>query len=765
MSTSQYLLGAAELAVIAAALGLGAYHLRALLAPVWTGALARLAEIVIALSMLILVAEILGVVGLFEEVPLLIGYVVAGLGATFLARRRGLPEPPEAPEARSSWLMIGIGIVAASIVIIHWAHPTGQALDTGMYYQDTTWYHMSFSGRFDQTGEIGPLHFTDPLKLAVWFYPQNSELLHGIGIVFLQTDFLSPLINLIFCALCLLAAWCIGRPYAIGGVTLLGAAVVLDSEMMVGSQAGQAPNDVAGLFFLMAALAFLVDGAASAHAEREAAAAASDNAAPAPPPPEPVAAPSNPGNPGRSGITEELEMGVVEDVPVEGDPRALATVGAGPLFMAGLAAGLGVGTKITLLATIAAFTLGVVILGGRQHWLRALGIWLGGILITSGFWYGRNFVEALNPFPQIQKIGPIDLPGPDQVAIYPRPPHKLSEYYNDPLVWEHKLTPVLLDRLGPLWPVILAVVVIALVWAFVKGGSALMRILALTGAVAGIAYIFTPLTASGDPYDGSGFDANLRYVAPVLTVGLLLLPLIPWFRHGKRPWILIGLFTVLLLQGTITQSNWEFPHHLASIGLAFLIVGVPALLVAGFRRGLNPMLLASLGVLVAIGAVALGRVREDYYLDHRYVTASRPPLSGGFRSTPEWQPLQDWGRKASDERIAVFGRAGAFGQYFFYGEDLSNHVQYLGEEGNRGTFRPIYTCELWRQTINQGNYDYIVTTPAIGVIETVTPPQNLWTSDDPNVETVIQSGPAAVYRINGPLDPSTCARLGDLARA
>jgi hypothetical protein len=138
-----------------------------------------------------------------------------------------------------------------------------------MYYQDTTWYHMSFSARFAQTGDVGPLHFTDPLKLAVWFYPQNSELLHGIGIVFLKTDFLSPLINLMFCALCLLAAWCIGRPYAIGGVTLLGAAVVLDSEMMVGSQAGQAPNDVAGLFFLMAALAFLVDGAASAHAARE----------------------------------------------------------------------------------------------------------------------------------------------------------------------------------------------------------------------------------------------------------------------------------------------------------------------------------------------------------------------------------------------------------------------------------------------------------------------------------------------------------------
>src|SRR6476659_996534 len=750
MSTSQYLLGAAELAVIAAALGLGAYHLRALLVPAWMGALARLAEVVIGLTMLILVSELIGALGLFKELPLVLGSVVAGLGTTYLVRRRGLPQAPRTMEVRSSPIMVAIGIAAAVLVVVHWAHPSGQALDQGMYYQDTTWYHMSFSARFDQTGHIGPLHFTDPLKLAAWFYPQNSELLHGVGIVALNTDFLSPLINLMWCALCLLAAWCVGRPYGIGGVTVLGAAVVLDSNMMVFSQAGQGPNDIAGLFFLMAALAFLVDGAASAHAAREAVRARRQAA-------------SAPAEEPASGETGEL--GIVQDVPVEGDPRALATVGAGPLFMAGLAAGLGVGTKITLLATLGALTIGIAVLGGRQHWLKALGIWLGAMVITCGFWYGRNFVYALNPFPQLHKFGPIRLPGPDQLSLYPREPHSLSEYYNDPNVWDNKLFPVLHDRLGPLWPVILAVVVVALVWALFRGGSALMRILAAAGMVAGIAYIFTPLTASGSLGDPSGFDANLRYVSPVLMVGFLLLPLIPWFRHGTRPWILIGLFIVLLIQGTVTQSNWEFKHHLASIGLAFLIVGVPALLVAGFRARLNPVLLVSFGVVMAITAVVLGRVREDYYLDHRYVTAVRPPLGGGFRATPEWQPLQDWGRKASHERIGVFGRASAFGQYFFYGNDLSNHVQYLGQEGNHGTFRPIYTCALWRQTINEGHYDYVVTTPAIGVVESIAPPQNLWTSRDPNSQTVIQSGPAAVYKINGPLDPATCAQLGSAANA
>src|SRR3954451_22295801 len=317
MSTGRYLLGAAELAVIAAALGIGAYHLRALLAPAWTGALARLAEVVIGLSMLILVSELFGALGLFKEVPLLLGYVAAGVGAMLFARRRGLPESPWTADVRSSPLMVAIGIAAAVLVVVHWAHPTSQAVDQGMYYQDTTWYHMSFSARFAQTGHVGPLHFTDPLKLAAWFYPQNSELLHGVGIAFLKTDFLSPLINLMWVALCLLAAWCVGRPYGIGGVTVLGAAVVLDSNMLVGSQAGQAPNDVMGLFFLMAAFAFLVDGAASAHAIRVAANSRRTDAAAAAPAPE-----------------ETGELGVVEDVPVEGDPRVLATVGAGPLFMA-----------------------------------------------------------------------------------------------------------------------------------------------------------------------------------------------------------------------------------------------------------------------------------------------------------------------------------------------------------------------------------------------------------------------------------------------
>ena len=60
-----------------------------------------------------------------------------------------------------------------------------------MFGGDTTWYHMPFAARFAQEHSIVHLHFTDPLRLAAWFYPQSSELIHGSAIVLFKDDWLS----------------------------------------------------------------------------------------------------------------------------------------------------------------------------------------------------------------------------------------------------------------------------------------------------------------------------------------------------------------------------------------------------------------------------------------------------------------------------------------------------------------------------------------------------------------------------------------------
>lgn len=752
--------------MIVASLGIGAFYLRALLVPGWTGALGRLAEFVLGLSALVVIAELIGLVGLLEELPLVLACAIVGLGTAFWARPRvDEPEHGESPAVRSSTVMLVIAVAASALVVAHWAEPTQEALDTGMYYQDTTWYHMSFSGRFAQTGEVGPLHLTDPLKLTAWYYPQNSELLHAIPMVAMDTDFLSPLINLGWLAVALLAAWCIGRPYAVGTATLLGGAVVLDSEMFVGSQAGNAPNDIAGLFFLLCVIAFLVNGAATARATPRIAGAAEPPAS-EPDPEVPLAADGAPGFDPKAD-EDHPQQGVVTDVPVAGDPRVLAGVGSGPLLLAGLAAGLGIGTKITLLAAIGFLTLGVAYLGGREGWWKALGFWLGGMLVTAGFWYGRNLFFALNPFPQIEKIGPINLPGPDQGGFYPREPHSLSEYYNDPGVWEDYFFPPLKDGLGPLWPLIFAFVAAGLVFAFFRGGSKLMRVLAATGIFAAIAYVFTPLTASGGLGQPTGFEANLRYVAPAMIIGLTITPLVPALRRRPWPWILIGVFGLFILQGTLrfgitggfdidASPSWNYGHLDESIELALLLVAVPALIVAGARAGVGRWALTAFGLAALALTIVIGDTQRKQFLDERYEASVAPVLEAGFRSTPAWTPLQVFGKRTSDSRIGVVGRASAFGQYFFYGDDLSNHVQYLGEELRRGTFRQIDNCQDFRRIVNEGDYDYIVVTPRIRR-ETSIPPELFWTGDDKAVKKNVSSGGlAGVFRVDGKLDPSTC---------
>ncbi|MDP9189047.1 MAG: hypothetical protein M3O25_07340, partial [Actinomycetota bacterium] len=294
-----------------------------------------------------------------------------------------------------------------------------------------------------------------------------------------------------------------------------------------------------------------------------------------------------------------------------------------------------------------------------------------------------------------------------------------------------------------------------------------MRVLAVTGVFAGIAYVFTPLTASGGLGQPTGFEANLRYVSPALIIGLTITPLVPALRRRPWPWALIALFALFVAQGTLrvgltggfdidASPSWNYGHLDESLELALLVVGVPALIVAGARVGIKRWALAGFGVAALALTLVLGNTQRDQYLDERYEASVAPVLEAGFRSTPDWTPLQVFGKRTSDSRIGVVGRASAFGQYFFYGDDLSNHVQYLGKELDRGTFRQIDNCRDLRRIANDGDYDYLVVTPRIRR-ETSVPPELFWVGDDPAAKkNVSSSGLAGVFRVDGRLDPSTC---------
>ena len=83
MSLGRYALGAACLLVVLASLALAAVNVRRHWLADWTGAPARLAEIVIALATLVAILEVLGTVGWFELAPIVAACAAAG-GASVL---------------------------------------------------------------------------------------------------------------------------------------------------------------------------------------------------------------------------------------------------------------------------------------------------------------------------------------------------------------------------------------------------------------------------------------------------------------------------------------------------------------------------------------------------------------------------------------------------------------------------------------------------------------------------------------------------------
>src|SRR5262249_48136539 len=182
--------GAIERLAVAGALAYGAAGLRGRLLAGWSGASARLAEVVLGLSLLVVITELVGVVGLYRPGWILLAAVVVGLGVGGALRPPrtdvALPSPPVAPYA------MAVAVAAALLVAAHWAMPTQTGLDIGMYLPNTTWHNAPFAARFVQDHQVGALHFTEVLNLTVWFYPQNSELLHSLAPPFPANTFPSP---------------------------------------------------------------------------------------------------------------------------------------------------------------------------------------------------------------------------------------------------------------------------------------------------------------------------------------------------------------------------------------------------------------------------------------------------------------------------------------------------------------------------------------------------------------------------------------------
>jgi hypothetical protein len=713
MSFGDYLTGVIGLAFVAGPLAFAAVRLRTRLLPGWEGAPARLAEAVLGVSLLTVLLQLLGAIGILEPAVLVLGAIAIGVAAHFAPWMRpsgeaGTPPPaPPIPPLHALIALAGVAFVAA-----HWATGLQDVWARGMLTFDTLWYHGPFAARIAETGSVWGLNFTDPLYLN-WFYPQNSELLHGAGIALFDRDLFSPLVNFAWLGVALLAAWCIGRPYGVAPLSLLAVALILDTGPMVPREAGTLANDMTGVAMLLAAAALLINA---------------------------WAARGSPGLPARG---------------VSGEASASGGGISGALLIAGLAMGLALGTKLTIAGPTAAMAVGVPLIVGPGFRRRALGLFLGGVAITAGFWFVRNLIHSGSPLPWLQDIGPVDLPGPGR-GLEGRDDYSVAHYLfanPDVDVWKD-FYKAITNLLGPVWFVLLGATALGAILAVWRPRSAAVRLCGAVAIAGAVAYIFTPLTAAGPEGDPLAFGINLRYLVPAFALGLALVPLEPRLtpERARLP-LLIGGVAALVLVSLYSDSAYIWDEPFASKPWAALIgvvlVGVPVGLALLGR--VRPALAATVGAILVLAVAAVGWERQDDYFDHRYTRAEdfRFDLDDAFV----------WAKETSGERIAVAGTSGAYNQYGLYGDRLGNYVQYVGQTGPRGNFTRIENCPDFREALNDGDYDYLVTTPDLDLNNPVrarTSPERGWIQDDPAVEQVLLVGRVAVFRLNGELAAGGC---------
>lgn len=716
-SFGSYIAGSLAVIGIVAALGLGGYWLRRWIVPEFSGALARLADATLAVALLVISLEILGTLSVLRFGWIIVFTIAVGLGATLLgywkAPERG--EEVKAP-AVAKWALI-LAIAVASFTMAEWTFPSQLNLDQGMFGGDTTWYHMPFAATMAQQHSTVHLHFTDPLRLAAWFYPQSSELIHAAAIVLFKTDWLSPLINLFWLAIALLGCWCVGRPYKVGPATLIAGAIVLDSGVMIETQPGEARNDIMGLAFLVAFAAFLIN----AHQRR---------------------APQ--------------EGDAVEDTP----ERGAALLDKGPLVLAGIAGGLAISVKTTFLVPVVAIAIGVFLFSGKgRRWTTA---WILGlsIFVTGGYWYVRAAIKTGgNPIP-ITKFGPLHLPVPDQMPLDPRPRFAVAHYLGDPTVYRRWFFPQLENALGPLWPLILIVAVAAALFIVVRSRNKILRVVAAAALLTAIVYVFTPLTAAGQEGSPTGFFTNTRYLIPGLILAMVMVPIArPLRAPDRRAQITLIFLGVVYWITVLTTPKWYPTYVFGTIFITLALVWVPAALALGRSRGfMSRRVVAAAAALVLLLAVVLGRAQQVQYAKQHYTKTTLFLQEGGP------QKAYAFAQKLQHQRIGIVGSSEIiFGQYGFFGNPPTNEVDYIGVPGPHGSYRLATTCPRFIERVNAGNYDYLImsqyTQDSLQVPYSY--PVYAWVKDDPAVKLVIeepeiQPDPDYVFKVEGKLSPQYC---------
>jgi hypothetical protein len=700
MNLGRYLIGVAALLCVLGSVGLGAAAVRRHFLPDWRGAYASLAEIVTGCALLVGIIEALGTVGLFRLIPVVLSSIAVGSALTLGLRSRSGARVGRLRVTRPSVtvaVLIVISLVGLFVVLLLWAGRSLESFEHGITSADSIAYHLPHAASYAQTGQIRAVRYTDYDYLN-GLYPATSELFHALGILLMGNDVLSPAINLIWLALVLLAAWCIGSVRGAGSTSMLAAALVMATPMMVGSNGGTAHNDVLGVFFVTAAVALWLRAA---------------------------------------------------DVPTT-DTRAYRSGS----IIAAVAAGLAVSVKLNLLAPVGVLSLAAIAFTASGRRRRATGWWIGGLVLAGGYWYVRNLIAVGNPLPWFS-FGVLPTPHPPPLQNGTN--YSLADYATHPRILRDWLIPALHQNLGPWWPALVAVAVVGPLVCLFSERNRVILVAALIALASLVAYTLTPVTACGPWGHPYCLMYSIRYAAPALTLALAVTPLALLFRNRLGSLAVAAAFTALFVATVTLRREWTPVHDLGGAALGVGLVVVVTVIVIlrpwsliALRRPLIRATAATLTLLLVLGGVAAGYSGTRDYLRHRYTYKYGP-----VAVYKVWR----WARGLHHARIALAGTFGFFFGYPLMGLDDSNRVTYMGRSGPHGSFRPINSCRAWRRALNRGHYQYVVTTASAITFTTqlVRSPYVEWTRTDPAARLVLSpSWAIQVSRLTGPLHPDRC---------
>jgi hypothetical protein len=699
MTVARYLLAAVLILLALGPITAAARLWRRRILPGLAGPPAALATIVLAMSAVVCIVELLGTVHAFYRYPVAITLAIVGLGACWLAGRLEPPGHSAIDDPPTGAAVAHMGVSGRVLAVVATSVLTAE------------WATRTVDALHHGMSTVDTLWYHLPFAArfvqegsltnlhyvdtepVVQFYPATSELLHALGIQWLGNDFLSPFVNLGWMALVLLAAWCIGRPFGVAPVALVAATVLLGTPGLVATQPGGGYTDVVGIALLLMSVAILVNAVR---------------------------------------IDGELTMG-----------------GIG---VAALAAGLAFGSKYTLVGPVLILTVGVVVVGARGRRIRTACLWVGLEALTGSFWYLRNWVRVGNPLPSLSHLGPLKLPSPPITS----PNTTFGHYLFNGAVWRDFFIPGFRSSLGPAWPAIVLAAAAGLVFVIFSGRTKVWRMAAVIGVGSAVAFVYTPqfLGLPGAPFY---FVYNLRYAAPALLVGLVLLPVVPALGRGRRPvWLGVALLAVLgvtQIDSTIWPLDLFRGRFAAPVrgvdSLIGLLVGVVLLggglaFVVVRRRTafewLRPGRLVMLAALVLVAGYPL----QQFYMSNRYES-----VGAGSAGAPK---TVAWAQGLENTRIALSGPFMIL-QYPYYGKNLSNYVQYVAKVSPNGAQADYSSCRQWVRALYVGHYDYLITLSSA---------DERWTRADPDATLIrtetLKPYIVDVFKLKPVLDLSGCNR-------